>query len=122
MMPKADYEKALSREYGFPVFLTDSEYEKLQVSKPHPVDNSPDTRTYQDPFQYMGDARAQKDAEAPMLGERAAAAHASAYFKPEPAPEPPAIDPVDGYHMSLMDAFNHKLGAQGAVTAAKKGY
>jgi hypothetical protein len=90
-LTKDDYQKALSAEYGFPVFLTDAEFERLQVSKPNPQP-TPTEKKYQDPFEYMGDWRKQKDTEASLSGARAKAAHESAYATPAPSatPEAPA--------------------------------
>lgn len=55
-LSKSDYEKALSAEWGFPVFLKDEEYERLSASKPLSKPSGP----YQDPFAYLDDAKAQK--------------------------------------------------------------
>jgi hypothetical protein len=49
-MTKKEYESALSREYGFPVFLTDAEHERLTASKPNP---GPQRTGYQDPFAHV---------------------------------------------------------------------
>lgn len=54
---KSDYEKALSAEYGFPVFLNDKEYERLAVSKPNPERPA---KAYEDPFAYLDDEKARK--------------------------------------------------------------
>lgn len=85
-LTKEEYEKALSAEYGFPVFLNQKEFERLSVSKPSPVAPK---QAWQDPFEYMGEWRAKKDAEtkakktdAAAGADRAKAAHASAYGTP----------------------------------------
>lgn len=48
-LSKSDYEKALSAEYGFPVFLRDDEYTRLSASKPLQKASGP----YQDPFGHL---------------------------------------------------------------------
>lgn len=50
-LTKKEYELALSKEYGFPVFLTDDEHKRLSASKPAPKGPKGE---YQDPFAYMG--------------------------------------------------------------------
>lgn len=56
-LSKSDYEKALSAEWGFPVFLNDKEYERLSVSKPNPVRPA---KPYEDPFAYLDDEKKRK--------------------------------------------------------------
>lgn len=60
-LTKRDYEAVLSREYGFPVFLNDKEYDRLQVERPAPEMKH---AGYQDPFAYVEHkTNAQKDAD-----------------------------------------------------------
>lgn len=46
-LTKEDYQRVLSAEYGFPVFLNDKEFAKLQVERPAPEMKH---AGYQDPF------------------------------------------------------------------------
>lgn len=67
-LSKRDYERVLSMEYGFPVFLNDNEYAKLQVSRPAPEVKH---AGYADPFAHVehktgnGDAKPKQWTTAP---------------------------------------------------------
>lgn len=94
-LDKKDYEKALSREYGFPVFLSDKEYERLSQSKPKP---SGGEKTYQDPFGHL-DKKPSDKPENPWASFAPGGAVKGTMYsgKPaEPSPTPmggPSINP-----------------------------
>lgn len=106
-LSKSDFEKAMSRERGFPVFLSDKEYEQITSAKPASEPTAPKSQGELDGY---ADAekrrkaspeawttapgvtynnthgRERAGASRPEYASAAAGAHASAY---KPAPPPP---------------------------------